>query len=236
MPRSHLLPIALLALLAVPAPALAGGTLKREQFTARVSGSYKSTSTVTNTQCRRLDAEGNASTYTGTGTSSETTTFAATKGALFEVSKTTGRKRLGAGGLPIPIRATMKRTSTLDESTSPKGCDLGRFPLAPNCGTKRKAYKLSVFGTKEGGFAYNFSSGFSTTTPDDPFTCPLGEGAAWFGRAAEPQLKISRARLFGRARRIVASVKATRSPKRTGDEWTSQTTETLVWKLTLVRR
>jgi hypothetical protein len=86
----RLLPLTLFLLLVTASPALAGGTLTTAQFTARVSGTYTATGTVTNTQCRRADDNGDVTTYTGNGTSSETTTFTTTRGTLFEVSKTQG--------------------------------------------------------------------------------------------------------------------------------------------------
>jgi hypothetical protein len=173
----RLLPLTLFLLLVTASPALAGGTLTTAQFTARVSGTYTATGTVTNTKCRRVDSNGDVVIYTGTGTSSETTTFTTTRGTLFEVSKTQGQSRIGAGGFPIPVKATMTRASSLDETTDPKGCDPGAFPLRPNCGRRTKSYKLAVYGVRRGGpgFSYNFSSGFSTRTPDDPFTCPVAE-------------------------------------------------------------
>ncbi len=240
MKRRLLLLTALLVLGTAP-PAVAGGTLTRAQFTARVSGTYKATGTVTNTQCRRLDAEGNPVVYTGSGTASESTSFKTTKGALFEVSKTQGQRRVGAGGFPIPVSASMTRSSKLDESTDPKGCDLSGFPQRPNCGTKRKGYKLSVFSVRSGGpgFSYNFSSGFSTTTPNDPFVCPLPEGADWFGQADPPTAKVSAAKLFNRGvSRIVVTGTATKSPRRSSPSqgYTAASTETLSWTLTLTRR
>jgi len=238
VPARRLTLLTLLLALAIAPPAMAGGTLKTASFTARVSGTYKATGTVTNTQCRRLDAEGNPVTYTATATATETTSFTTTRGMRFDVSRTQGQSRLGGGGFPIPIRATMKRASGLDETTEPKGCNPGGFPLRPNCGTKRKPYKLSVYSVRRGGpgFAYNFSSGFSTTRPDDPFTCPLPENADWFGQVTPPTAKVSAARLFGRGRTIVTSASVTRHPRSAGTGYTSEATETLTWKLTLTRR
>jgi hypothetical protein len=218
---------------------MAGGTLTRAQFTARISGTYTSSGTVTNTQCHRVDDEGNSTTYTATGTSSESTTFKATKGALFEVSKTTGERIPSAGGFPIPISASITRTSTLDETTEPKGCNPGGFPLRPNCGTKRKAFQLSVFGRKTGGFSYNFIRRFSSYTPEDPFTCPLAEGGRWWGRFPTSTAKVSYAKLFNRSiKTIVVQAKVTKSPKSSSASqgYTAATTETLSWKVTLTRR
>jgi hypothetical protein len=157
------------------------------------------------------------------------------------VSRTQGQSRIGAGGFPIPVKATLTRASSLDESTDPKGCDPGGHPLPPNCGRKTKAYKLAVYGVRSGGpgFSYNFSSGFSTRTPEDPFTCPIAEGGAWWGRARPGVGKVSVAKLFNRGiSRIVVKNTVTRSPKRSSSAqgWSSSATETLSWTLTLTRR
>jgi hypothetical protein len=235
-----LLFLTLFLLFAIASPAMAGGRLLTiASFTARVSGTYTSTGTVTNTQCQRLDAQDNPVNYTATGTATESTTFKATKGARFDVTKTKGQSGLRAGGFPIPVSASMKRATTLDESTEPKGCKLRRLPLPPNCGTKRKPYKLNVFGLRGGGFSYNFSSRFSTITPEDPFTCPLAEGGDWWARVRAITAKVSAAKLFNRGvKTIVAKASVTKSPKRssTGQGYSTSTTETLRWTLTLTRR
>ncbi len=232
--------LALAALLLTAAPALGAGAEQRASFNLRVSGTYTSHGQVTNTQCRRLDAEGNSQTYTGTGSTSESTSFSATRSVRFDVSRTRGHARVFGGGLPVPVKAKMKRSSTLEEATQPRGCDLSDHPPAKNCGTKTKPYKLSVFLRRAGGLSYTFSSGFSTTTPDDPFSCPVPLDSDWFAQFDPPTLGgISASKFFNSSlTRLSTSGSRSRTlhPKAESDGYSATVTESLAWKVTLTRR
>jgi hypothetical protein len=240
--RRHLL-ITAAFLLLLPAPdALAGRTLPTASFTARISGTYTTSGTVTNTRCYRVDENDNQIPFSASGNASESTSFRATRGALLGVSRTPGQRRIIAGGPAIPVTATMNRSSTLDSGTEPQGCKPNP-PLQRSCGRKTKAFKLSVFGVRRGyGFSYNFSSGFSSTFPADPFECPLVEGEDWWGQyysRGNGTAPASTVRLFNRrVRRIVVRGVLRKSPQRgsAAEGYSASSTESLSWTLTLVRR
>ena len=126
------------------APAMGAGSVQSANFTARISGTYTASGTVTNTSCYRVDANDNQVPFTGTGSASETTSFRSTRGALLGVSKMVNERRIVAGGPAIPVTATMSRSSTLDGSTEPQGCKPNSFPLRSTCGRKTKRYGIAV--------------------------------------------------------------------------------------------
>jgi hypothetical protein len=210
------------------------------RFTARISGTYDVSGTVTNSRCFREDEAGNVTYFTATGNAAEHTTFRAKRGALLGVSRTRGERRIVAGGPAIPVTTTTTRTSTLPGSSEPQGCRPNSPP--PACGTKTKSYKIEVYGVGHGfGFSYNLSNGFSTSIPDDPFEdCPLPEGASWWGSyysRGNGVAKVSTARLFNRrVKKIVVKGRLTKSPVATTSDYSARSTETLSWTLTLKRR
>jgi hypothetical protein len=233
-----------LLLLAIAPPAIGGaGSVKSANFTARISGTYTASGTVTNTSCYRVDANDNQIPFTGSGSASETTSFRSTRGALLGVSKMVNERRIVAGGFAIPVTATMSRSSTLDGSTEPQGCKPNSFPLRSTCGRKTKRYGIAVYARRQDNrLSYNLSSGYSTTFPEDPFQCPLVEGADWWGRyysrtnGAGP---VSVAKLFNRrVRTIVVKGALKKSPQRSSasEGYSASSTETLSWTLTLTRR
>jgi len=228
--------LATLAVLAVVAPQASAGTLRSANFNATISGTYVDEGTVTSTDCFRYDAEAGERVPLGplTGRYSERTSFRSVRSSLIGVSKTYGEKRITAGGLPIPVSATMERASDLVGPTEVKGCTPsgGQF-LRPDCGTKTKRYKLGVFGVAgRPAFSYGFSNGYSTSNPSDPFECPSPEDAHWFGAdytRGNGVAKVSTAKLFNRrVKKIVVHGGLTKK--------TSGGTETLDWTLVLTRR
>ena len=233
-----------LLLLAIAPPAIGGtGSVKSANFTARISGTYTASGTVTNTSCYRVDANDNQIPFTGSGSASETTSFRATRGARLGVSKMVNERRIVAGGPAIPVTATMSRSSTLEGSTKPQGCKPNSFPLRSTCGRKTKRYGIAVYARRQDNrLSYNFSSRYSTIFPEDPFQCPLVEGADWWGRyyprgnGAGP---VSVAKLFNRrVRTIVVKGTLKKSPQRSSasEGYSASSTETLSWTLTLTRR
>ena len=229
---------------------VAGGTLAAHadartyssaNFTARISGSYETSGTVTNTRCYRVDDNDNVTYFTATGQASERTTFKAKRGALLAVSRTRGDRRIVAGGPTIPVATTVTRTSTLAGSTEPQGCRPNS--PSPSCGTRSRSYKIAVYGVRRGyGFSYNLSNGYSTSIPEDPFypACPLVEGDSWWGAyysRGNGTAKVSTAKLFNpRVKRIVVHGSLSRSPHSSESDYSAQATETLKWTLTLTRR
>src|SRR3954469_20976383 len=129
--RSLLIALAI-SLVAAPA-AFATGSEKRANFTATISGTYDVSGTVTNNKCFRENANGDTETFTATGQTSEHTTFRTTRGKLLAVSLTRGDKRLIAGGVGLPVTATIVRTGTNPGSTEPSGCRPN--PPPNDCGT-----------------------------------------------------------------------------------------------------
>ena len=235
--RTLTLLLGLAALLTSTAPAFAGGSEQRSSFKISVSGTYRSSGDVTNTECLRPDpATGEAVTYTATGKASESTSFSTTRAARFDVSRTKGHSRVFGGGFPVPVRARMTRSSDLDETTHPKGCRLNDHPLPKNCGTKTKPYKLSVYLRRAGGFSFNFSNGFSTERPEDPFSCPLPDGAHWFGQTDPPPVTIPASKLFRRSlSRLSISGSRTRTLHPSSEGYSAVVTETFTWTVSLRR-
>lgn len=239
----HRLPIAL-ASAALGAITLAAAADARSfgdaRFTARISGTYDVSGTVTNSRCFREDEAGNVTYFSATGNAAEHTTFRAKRGALLGVSRTRGERRIVAGGPTIPVITTITRTSTLPGSSEPQGCRPNQPP--PACGTKTKSYKVEAYGVGHGfGFSYNLSNGFSTSIPDDPFEdCSLPEGASWWGAyysRGNGVAKVSPTKLFNRrVKRIVVKGRLTKSPATTTADYSASSTETLSWTLTLKRR
>ena len=209
-------------------------------FTARISGTYETSGTVTNTRCFRVDDQDNVTYFTSSGAASEKTAFQATRGSLLGVSRTRGDRRIFAGGPTIPVRATVSRTSDLSAGSEPANCRPNTPP--PSCGTKTGNYKLEVYGVGHGfGFSYNPSNGFSTTFPDDPFQdCPLVEGDSWWGASysrGNGRAAVSVARLLNpRVKTIVVHGKLDKAPVSSTSSYSAKATETLRWTLTLKRR
>ena len=227
------------ALVAAPS-AFAAGSEKRANFTAKISGTYDVSGTVTNTKCFRENANGDPETFTATGQTSEHTTFSSTKSKLLAVSLTRGDRRIFAGGPGIPVTATIARSGTNPGSTEPNGCRPNSPP--PDCGTKTRKYHLSPYGVARGfGFSYNFTDHFTTRIPDDPFNdCELPEKATWWGQyfsRGNGTAHISPHKLFNRhVKKLVLHGGLTRSPKSSTRDYTASSTETLRWTLTLRRR
>ena len=234
---------ALLATLAASSTANAGGLVREARFTARISGTYTTQGTVTNTRCERAAPDDTVTFFTATGNASERTSFRATRGALLGVSLTRGERYIAAGGPPIPVSATMDRASTLESSSEPLGCKPGPRSTM-SCGRRTRAYRLAVFSPVRRGFvlSYNFSSGFSTTFPDDPFECPPVAGQSWWGgyfSRGNGRGAVSPALLFNRrVRRIVVRGALRLSPRRSSaaEGWSASSSATLTWTLTLIRR
>jgi hypothetical protein len=230
-----------LALSLAGAPS-ASAALQSANFTARISGTYTTSGTVTNTACYTEDDSGNRHVFTASGAASETTSFRATRGMLLGASKQSNERRIVAGGLPIPVSARMTRSSNLESGgTQPQGCKPSSFPSKTTCGTKTKGYKLAVYGVGRGyGFSYNFSRGFSTFSPDDPFECPLVAGDHWWGAyfsRGNGTAKVSLAKLFNRRiKAIVVKATLAKSPRATGSDYSASASERLSWTLTLTRR
>ena len=211
------------------------------RFTATISGTYDVSGSVTNTGCWRADDSDNAVTFSASGQAQEHAAFRSTRGMLLGVSRMRGEKRLFAGGPAIPVAATISRSGNLTSSTEPDGCKPNEEPA--RCGTKSRAYKLAIYGVRSGfGLSYNFSSGYSTKFPDDPFypDCALPEGSDWWGgyySRGNGTAPVSVAKLLNpRVKKIVVHGALSAAPTSSGGDYSAHATESLNWTLTLKRR
>jgi hypothetical protein len=228
---------------------LACGTAEARtaHFEVTLTGSYSTSGTATETGCSSVDADDNVHPLPPqTGSAGETVSFASTRPVAFVVSSLFRRPPL-VGPLRlhrlIPVRVTAKRTSTLGDHGTVRGCQPGDDVGAPtaDCGVKRRTYSTTVFGsTARPLFGYHFVNYDASTLwrPPDPFkACWLSIAQQWYGGArTHATAKVSATKLFNpHVRRIVLPGRRSGSGKRTEGNLSATAKFSERYTLTLTR-
>jgi hypothetical protein len=132
----------ILLALALVAPASASAVTK---YRVSVSGTYTATGTVTNSGCYVNDA-----TQTLSGEARETVRFRTTRSSIIFVQRRSDfpAVALNDDHRPVKAKATVERSSTLDDRESPRGCN--GTPDKQDCGTKTLAFDIGFGGARNG--------------------------------------------------------------------------------------
>lgn len=245
--RPDLLVLLLLAaaLLAATASSASAYGTHYAKFDATISGTYVNEGTLTSSGCFRYDEEAGEQIKLPpvTGTHSERTSFRSVRSTVVGFQKPKARKRITAGGKPIPVDVKMERASDLVAGSAARGCSPVTDRFKTRCGTQTQRFQLGLFALGGRSLSYNLSNGFSTVFPGDPFEeCPVADSSHWWGGSSKRgngEAKLSAAKLFDTSvkRIVLHGTMTTRSnDTRPDEEWQASGTETLRWTVVLVRR
>jgi hypothetical protein len=230
--------MALLLALAMALPATASA--QTAKFRASISGTYTHEGSTTNDNCYQPDGNGGGKTVSMTAGSAESDTFQSTKPVTLTVSRFTGDRTFAAGSLQqLATKFTLKRESGLNGTSTPKGCspNADQFAAPPDCGTKTKTYRLRLYGrVDKPAFSFDFSDGYHTIHPDDPFTgCFLAGGGRWPGYVLSGPAPVKQAKLFNRRVRTIVVHGLSTGTTREEEGASGSGTYRLSWTLTLKR-
>jgi hypothetical protein len=205
-------------------------------FSVTLSGHYATNGTVTDSQCEREDANGTVTTFTATGSASESTRFRSVRPGSLTFAQFPGGP-INSGGV-VTLIATMTRTGDLD-GEGPPNCTAGPA-VHSGCGTVIKHYKAG-FGTsvtRPPFESYHLVGPAVDQTPRDPFPeCKLVFfDDPWVsidpGRTRLPSGKI----FDPGVRRIVLRGSVNKIFDKRDGEDSMHVAEHLHWTLTLRRR
>jgi hypothetical protein len=180
------------------------------RFQASLSGTYKTTATITESGCSAgASANGAPIAIPPVTTAvSDHVTFASVAANPIQVRQIPGPRLLAEHVRhPMMLRVSDSRAGSLTSTGAVAGCR-PPTPLdrAASCGTRTETLPTDIVGGTQGlqlGFALIGASG-TPRAPEDIFNaCPLGQGQLWFGKFVVPAASVSASAIFNRHKRTI---------------------------------